>query len=365
MKGPLRRLFFENVPLKILSLLLAAALFLLAREDRVKETEIDVPVIVGKIGERAVFTGDAPRSVRVRLQGRWSRLLRVLESRLEPYVVELDGYEDGAVFPFDTGRIEGLLGVPGLRVLSVFPPSMVVHIEPRTAKMVPVVPDLVGEPDTGYLVEERQIKLLPALVEVSGAHTDIADIELVRTAPIDLRGLSSTLQTDVAVLRPTGGRVWVSPERIAVNIPLAERIVSDELVAVAINVTNCGEGLICTVDPTHVRVRVSGPLLALRELKALGEEQMVEVDARRAVGKPGRYEDVPVEVKRAERLTMQPVPDRVTLEVRAVPAPPAPTPPPDRDAGATDAGDATPAGAGVDGDSHPGPEHDRQDAIER
>lgn len=346
MDGSLRRLFLENVPLKVLSLLLAAALFLLAREDRVKETEIDVPVIVGKIGEGSVFTGDAPRSVRVRLQGRWSRLLRVLESRLEPYVVDLDGYEDGAIYPFDAARVEALLSVQGLRVLSVFPPSMVVRMEPRDHKTVPVVPDLVGEPDTGYLVEERQIVLQPSLVEVSGAHSDIADIELVRTAPIDLRGLSSTLQADVAVLRPTGGRVWVVPERIAVTIPLAERIVTDELVAVPISVTNCAPGFACAVEPTHVRVRVSGPLLALRELKALGEEQMVEVDARRALGNPGRYEDVPVEVKRTERLTMQPIPDRVALEVRTL-APPEP-PPEERDAGAHDAGDTGADATGAD-----------------
>lgn len=342
MAGPIRRLLFENVPLKVLSLMLAAALFLLAREDRVKETEIDVPVIVGNVGELTVFTGDAPRSVRVRLQGRWSRLLRVLESRLEPYVIDLQGYQDGSVYPFDTARIEGLLSVHGLRVLSVFPPSIVVHVEPRTSKMVPVVPDLVGEPDTGYLIEERQIQLDPALVEVSGASTDIAEIEIVRTAPIDLRGVSKTLRTTIAVRRPAGKRVWVEPERIAVSIPLTERIVSDELVAVPINLTNCGTGYACSVEPTHVRVRVSGPLLALRELKALGGERMIEVDARRALGSPGRYEDVPVELKRFERLTMQAVPDRVALEVRAVgpPALPDPVEPVDSDAGAHEDADA-------------------------
>lgn len=339
MAGPIRRLLFENVPLKVLSLLLAAALFLLAREDRVKETEIDLPVIVGKVDELAVFTGDAPRSVRIRLQGRWSRLLRVLESRLEPYLVDVKGYEDGSVYPFDTGRIEALLGVHGLRVLSVFPPSMVVHVEPRTSKMVPVVPDLVGEPDTGYLIEERQIQLAPALVEVSGASTDIADVENVRTAPIDLRGLNQTLTTQIALRRPTGRRVWVKPERISVTIPLTERIVSDELVAVPITLTNCGPGYVCTVEPTHVRVRVSGPLLALRELKALGGERMLEVDARRAGGNPGRYEDVPVELKRFESLTMQAVPDRVALEIRAVgpPALPDPVETGDGDAGSHDA----------------------------
>ncbi|GMV38894.1 MAG: hypothetical protein AMXMBFR64_06100 [Myxococcales bacterium] len=345
MAGQIRKLFFENVPLKVLSLLLACALFLLAREDRVKETEIDVPVVMGKVGALSVFTGDAPRSIRVRLQGRWSRLLRVLESRLEPYTVNLQGYEDGSVYPFDAARIETLLGVHGLRVLSVFPPSMVVRVEPRTSKLVPVVPDLVGEPDTGYLIEERQIQLLPAMVEISGASTDIAEVELVRTAPVDLRGLKETLETQIAVRRPTGGRVWVEPERIAITIPLTERMVSDELVAVPINVTNCSAGYTCSVEPTHVRVRVSGALLALRELKALGGERMVEVDARRGAI-AGRHEDVPVEVKRFERLTMQAVPDRVTLEVRLV-EPPTPDPADagtHEDAGARDArsGEVTP-----------------------
>jgi YbbR domain-containing protein len=336
MAGLIRRIFFQNMLLKVLSMLLAVALFLLAREDRVKETEIDIPVIVGKVGELTVFTGDAPRSIRVRLQGRWSRLLRVLESRLEPYMVDLEGYQDGSVYPFDVNKIEQIVGVPGLEIVSVFPPSMVVHTEPRVSKVVPVIPDLVGEPDTGYLIEERQIRLNPSSIEVSGARSDLADIESVRTTPIDLTGISSTLEMDVAVRPPPGRRIWLDPERIEVVIPVSQRIVSDELVAVPINVVNCPSEARCAVEPTHVRVRVSGPLLDLRALKTLGEENMVLVDARRASREQGRHEDLPIEVKRVENLTMQVIPDRATLfvEVPEPPPLPPPLPPLDADAGA-------------------------------
>ena len=353
MAGAVRRLLFQNLLLKVLSILLAVALFLLAREDRVKETEIDIPVMVGKVGELTVFTGEAPRSIRVRLQGRWSRLLRVLENRIEPYVVDLEGYQDGAVYPFDQGKVDRLVGVSGLKVVSVYPPSMVVHTEPRVSKVVPVVPDLVGEPDTGYLIEERQIAVTPQSVDVSGARSDLTDVESVRTSPIDLTGLSDTLRLDVSLRPPPGRHVWLSPERVEVQIPVVERIVSDELVAVPVIVINCNPLATCTPEPTHVRVRVSGPLLKVRAVKTLGEEQMVVVDAKRPSEAPGLYEDVAVMVKRMEPLTVQVIPDRVTLRVTSNHTEVIPEPLPtveERDAGAhgdASAGDAGPT-AGPD-----------------
>ena len=47
MRGTLNRILFADPVLKIFSVLLGCALFLLVRDDRIRELEIAVPVVIG------------------------------------------------------------------------------------------------------------------------------------------------------------------------------------------------------------------------------------------------------------------------------------------------------------------------------
>lgn len=334
----------RNLGLKLLSVALGISLFFMVRVDSIKEIEIDVPVAVGTLGPQVLFTGDAPASVHVRIRGRWSRLLRVLESRPSPYEVNLNGRRDGETLVFDEARLERLIGVPGLAVVSVDPPSLDVRLEPRVTRTVPVHYALTGEPAPGYEVDASQVRVHPTEVELAGAKSSVDAIDSVNTVTIDLTGLSRDLRTEVALRKPQRPFVTVEPKRVSVEVPVTERTVTDALVAVPVFVHNCQPQMRCTVVPAQVKVELEGALRRVRELKELGTDQLVSVDAFQQSQRPGDYPGLALSAKRYGGVLVRPDPATVTLSVERVPPPAAPAAPEGASGGEGSGGDGSAPG---------------------
>ena len=108
----------DNLGLKIASVAIATALFALVREDKGKEVDIEVPVVLSNLSEREVFVGELPRVLRVRVRDRWSKLAKALERKANPYLVDLRGFTDETVYVFDRERLrrdfeaEAVAGLP-------------------------------------------------------------------------------------------------------------------------------------------------------------------------------------------------------------------------------------------------------------
>ena len=66
----LNQLLFSDPVLKIFSVVLGCALFLLVREDRIREIEVSIPVVLGEVGDTRILTSTVPSSLRVRVRGR-------------------------------------------------------------------------------------------------------------------------------------------------------------------------------------------------------------------------------------------------------------------------------------------------------
>ena len=88
-RGFLRRVFRENAGVKLISMVLAIALLVVVRQDTGKEVDIEVPVVLSDKADNDVFVGELPKTLRVRVRDRWSRLARALERKASPYLVDL------------------------------------------------------------------------------------------------------------------------------------------------------------------------------------------------------------------------------------------------------------------------------------
>jgi YbbR domain-containing protein len=343
-KEALTRIFLVNPALKSFSVVVAVALFFLVRADRIKELEVEVPVAVGDVRENVVLTGDVPSSVRVRIRGRWSRLLRVLETRPSPYEIKMSELHQGQTYVFDERRISSVIGVAGLSVVGVDPPGIAVNLEPRVSKRVRVELDVSGEPAEGWLVDIRQIRFQPQEVEVRGAKSSVDAVEIVRSAPIDLTGVSRDLRIDVPLRRPDLPFTTLGEDRVSVQIPVTEAQIEDTLLAVPIEVRNCNPFMRCAVAPGKVDIQVHGPFRRVRDLRELAGEELVFVDAFQESQKAGSYAGVVVRARRTEGVVMKLDPPEVALTVQAVVLPPQPEPPPEggADAGAGEGGEEPP-----------------------
>ena len=114
-----QRVFRENLGIKIVSLVLAIVLLIVVRQDQGREVDIEIPVVLSDKNDNDVFVGDMPKVLRVRVKDRWSRVVRALERKSTPYLVDLRGFSNESIFVFDRERIQVLLGLSGLSIQSV------------------------------------------------------------------------------------------------------------------------------------------------------------------------------------------------------------------------------------------------------
>ncbi|HOI11611.1 MAG TPA: YbbR-like domain-containing protein, partial [Myxococcota bacterium] len=240
-RGFLRRVFRENAGVKLISMVLAIALLVVVRQDTGKEVDIEVPVVLSDKADNDVFVGELPKTLRVRVRDRWSRLARALERKASPYLVDLRGFTNESIYVFDRERVQLLLGVTGLSIQSVYPSQFAVKTEPKVEVMVPVRPNLVGEVPEGYMVARDRARANPGEVRIWGARSSVQQVKELTTHPIDLAPLDKAARLEVLVQKPALPFVFLDQERVQVEVPVAEiegRITLGQREAV---VRNCPE----------------------------------------------------------------------------------------------------------------------------
>ncbi|MBM4395348.1 MAG: YbbR-like domain-containing protein [Deltaproteobacteria bacterium] len=275
-----RRVLLDNLGLKIASIAIATALFALVREDKGKEVDIEVPVVLSNISEREVFVGELPRVLRVRVRDRWSKLARALERKANPYLVDLRGFTDETVYVFDRERLRQLLGVSGLSIQSVYPSEFAVRTEAKVERFVPVKPVFVGEVQDGYDIPRDATRVTPGEVRVWGAKSSVADVRELATYPIDLSKLDRDARIEVQVQKPNLPYLFVDDDRVAVEVRVIARkgrITLDSPTEVAVK--NCPEDVTCHVEPPSVSVTLAGPKPVLLKVKGKQAPLEVYVDA--------------------------------------------------------------------------------------
>ncbi|MBP7127493.1 hypothetical protein KBD49_14115 [Myxococcota bacterium] len=264
--GAWRRALTDHLGLKALSLAIAVALFVFVREDKGKEVEVEIPVTLSNLDDNTVFVGDIPSAVRVRIRDRWSRLVRVLENKPSPYLVDLRGYRDGAMFAFDRNLIERLLGVSGLSILSVSPAEFTVALEPKAERLVPVRAVLVGQPPEGYFVIREKVRVIPGQVRVWGSRTSLKGFEALSTLPVDVSAMERDSRVQVQVQKPALPFFYVDDVSVQVEVPIQVAQGRDVRNRVEVEVLNCPQNLQCQVEPPVVDVTLTGPVPTLRKV---------------------------------------------------------------------------------------------------
>ncbi|MGB9825397.1 MAG: CdaR family protein [Desulfofundulus sp.] len=122
------------------------------------------------------------------------------------------------------------------------------------AKLVPVKPQITGEPAEGYKVS--QVLVEPATIIISGPAAMLAEISSVSTMPLDVSGASINQSGDLRVVLPQDVRAEV--ERVRVTAVIEPRTVQRTVEGVEVKVHDLGDKLTASVQPNTVRVTVAG-----------------------------------------------------------------------------------------------------------
>lgn len=293
---------FRNIGLKIVSIALASALWLVVSGEQIVERALRIPLEFTNLPSQLEVVGDPPTTVDVRVRGSSGALSRIGSGELVA-VLDLRMAKPGQrLFQLTGADVRSPFGVS---VVQVTPSSVSMSFEESVMKVVPIVPAVEGDPAPGYVV--GTVTADPATVEVSGPSTAIAHLTEAVTEPVSVAGARRPVTDVVNVGSPDPVVRLTSPiaARVTVNVTAAP--VQWAVADVPLDVRNSTRQV--QLGTRRVTVNVRGPADA-RAVTASDFDASVDVAGLGA----GEY-DLPVHIVPPARVGVVSV-DPPTVKVR-------------------------------------------------
>ncbi|TMA42990.1 MAG: hypothetical protein E6J83_10935 [Deltaproteobacteria bacterium] len=276
----LRDLVRHNRGLKLVSIFLAFFLwFSINVSERDAERVVELPVAIRRLQPGLIVTNLPAKPIRARLRGPRTILEGVDEHkvRLAPDL--------SSAMPGDLRLdLAGDMVRPDLprrlKVVSVEPARLKLHVERLAQRNLPVRVEVAGMPATGYKPKPSAV---PDHVEVRGPASKLDDLKEIATEPVDVSGASATVQRSV-LLSWAGDFVTFAPDHVTVTVAFEEEMMRREFRGVDVRVLHI-EGARAQLFPARIDVVIRGPQHVLHNYE-LGDGAAY-VDAAGLV--PGTY----------------------------------------------------------------------------
>ncbi len=209
---------FRHIGLKVVSIALAALLWLVVAGEQIVERALRIPLEFTNMPAQLELVGEPPNVVDVRVRGSSGALSRIAAGELVA-VLDLQTARSGQrLFHLSGGDVR----VPfGVEVMQVTPSNLYMTFEPSLTKVVPVVPEVEGEPAPGF--EIGTVTAEPSTVEIVGPRSAVAAMTAAITEPVSAAGADEpiTESVTVGVSDPTVRLKVPEPVRVTVNVTAA------------------------------------------------------------------------------------------------------------------------------------------------
>jgi hypothetical protein len=295
---------FRHVGLKVVSIGLAALLWLLVSGQQVVERALRIPLEFTNLPARLEIVGDPPDLVDVRVRGSSGSLSRIAAGELVA-VMDLRSARPGQrLFHLASGDVRAPFGI---EVVQVTPSSVSIRFEPSITKKVPITPAVEGEPAPGFVVGTLSAE--PSTVEVVGPAGALLALTEAITEPVSVAGASGPVTETVTVGSPDPSVRLQAPQTARVTVNVTAAPVEWTVAGVIVQVRNATRPV--QITPRSVTVHVHGP----REARA---SAAAEYDASIDVAglRPGQF-DLPVRIVPPARVGVIGIePARVRVKIR-------------------------------------------------
>lgn len=284
------KLLLQRKGLKLLAVILATVTWLFIRETTSFEQVIaDIPVEVNlpegwAIQERSVNT------VEVAFRGSQSDIMALDKSQIR---VQADArgrnIEPNMIIKLDRANVSSPRAV---RAMYVDPSEIALTLDRETDKVVAVRVDLLGQPPEGFDVVSTNVT--PSTVIVHGPERRLANVDSVRTVPIDMEGRIRSFQINRALITP--GENWqarMDIDKVRVEFTIVERTVRKDFTNVPVKVLlPPGSSSKVSFTPDIVSVSVKGRTDAISNLTMRAIHAYIDCTALA----PGVEQEMPVEM---------------------------------------------------------------------
>ena len=314
----LRGALLDNLPVKVLSLVLAITVFLLVNTDEQREINVLVGVAYDYPADQYVLTSKPIAEARVTIRGPWRRLRNFDERELSRILLDLRSTPNGDL-PLTPALIENV--PPRLRVIAVSPRTVHVTFDRLVTKTVTIVPVTDGKLDRGYTLAD--VRAIPSTVRVRGGEHALAGLRSVPTFPVALAGHPATFDAAPPIDAPDGVTLdagQVAMVRVRIEEVVTTRTVQDLPVVPAAPTDPGAPSIRWAISPTTIDVVLTGGGItierALPKLRAIVElDHSASADGAKSREAAVRLDGLP------DGLTARLTPDHVKLTPAAARTP--------------------------------------------
>jgi YbbR domain-containing protein len=242
----------RNIGLKIVSLVLAALLWLLVAGEQTVERVLRIPLEFTNLPSQLELVGQPPAVVDVRVRGSSGTLSRITAGELAAVLDVRTARRGDRLFNLAAEDVRAPFGVD---VVQVTPASLSLTFEESLSKSVGVTARIEGEPASGYAV--AGVTVDPPTVVIVGPAGALNGLTEAITEPISVAGASGpvTETVTIGVADPVVRLRQAQTARVTVSI----RAAPEEWVVHGVTVHVKDSRGTATVSPTDVAVKVRGP----------------------------------------------------------------------------------------------------------
>jgi YbbR domain-containing protein len=236
----------------VFALLLGVAILILMTNNENQEMEIAVPVTISNLADDLLLIDAQRQMVKVVVAGSVSSV-----DAIDPLAVscrlDLTGKGKGThTIPIEMSDVTLPKKITLKRLLTS---SLTIQLEQVAVKTVDVIAVLAGYPATGFAVVD--VSLTPNRITLRGRATMLADIDTVKTRPIDLEAAAEPFKKEVPLSLPEVIAVDPPLRIVIAQVDIKERIITRVLENVP--VAGLGSAAGHQIRPETITLTVSGP----------------------------------------------------------------------------------------------------------
>lgn len=180
-----RRIFIENWPIKLASLLLAVSLWFYVTSKGKTEMSLIVPLELRNIPAGMAVVGNVPGAVEARFQGQERALRDIAAGKKVTGAVDLSPGKEGAniirISPDDIRKPSGVT------VTHLSPYEITVKLDRIVRRTIRLKPVITGMPAVGYRL--GNVSVSPSRITLEGPMGSVGALTALPTMPIDIAGM--------------------------------------------------------------------------------------------------------------------------------------------------------------------------------
>jgi len=263
---------FGHFGLKLLSVALAVALWMIVSGEETVERGLRVPLELQQLPPGLELNGDIPATVDVRVRGASGTLSRLAASDVIAVLDLRDAQAGRRLFPITPEQFRAPFGV---EVVQVQPSSVALAVEPSMSKQVPVMPAVDGHPAPGYAVGTLTAE--PKTVEVVGPESAVRRISEAVTEPVSVNDAREPIKQNVTLglIEPS---LRLKNTRVAsVTVDIVPAPLERALRGRPVHLRNTGATLEAQAVPSTVDLTIRGSRDTLNRVEADAVAAYVDV----------------------------------------------------------------------------------------